>query len=77
MARELAALLAVVTTTVESLLGSSPSDTFHVEVVSELGTEFQKAEDRRSWLERPTTRVCDLLLGAPPGRSPEQGRQIA
>jgi hypothetical protein len=36
----LAAQRAVVSTTTESVLGRSPSNTFHVEVVSELATEF-------------------------------------
>jgi hypothetical protein len=26
-------------------------------------------EDRRSWLERPTMRIYDLLLGPPAGRA--------
>jgi hypothetical protein len=69
MAGELAALWAVVTTVVESVLWRSPNDTFRVEVVSEVATEFQKAEDRRSRLERPAVRVCDLLLGPPPGHT--------
>jgi hypothetical protein len=69
MAGELAALWAVVTTVVESVLWRSPNDTFRVEVVSEVATEFQKAEDRRSRLERPAVRVCDLLLGPLPGHT--------
>jgi hypothetical protein len=69
MAEELAALRASVSTTVELVPGRSPNNTFHVEVVRELVTEFQKMEDRRSWLERPTTVICDLLLGLPPGRA--------
>jgi hypothetical protein len=54
---------------VESRLGRSPSDTFHVEVMHELATEFQKMEDRRSWLERPTERICVLLLGPRTGQA--------
>jgi hypothetical protein len=42
MAEEFAALRAAVSYVVESVLGRSPSDTFHVEVVGELATEFQK-----------------------------------
>jgi hypothetical protein len=37
---ELASLWAVVSSAMESVLGRSPNDTFHVEVVSELATEF-------------------------------------
>jgi hypothetical protein len=40
MARELAILQAVVSTTSESVLGRSSSNTFHVDVVSELATKF-------------------------------------
>jgi predicted transcriptional regulator len=40
MAEELAALQAAVSTIVESVLGRSTSDTFCVEVVSKLATEF-------------------------------------
>jgi hypothetical protein len=69
MAGELAVLQAAVSTIVESVLGRSPSDNFHVEVVSELAAEFYKMEDSRSRLERPAMRICDLLLGPPPGRA--------
>jgi hypothetical protein len=40
MAGELAAFQVAVSTTVESVLGRLPNDTFRVEVVSELATEF-------------------------------------
>jgi hypothetical protein len=68
MVGELAALRATVSTATESVLGRSPSDTFHIEVVSELSVEFKRMEDQHSWLEWPATRICDLLLGPPPGR---------
>jgi hypothetical protein len=57
MAGELAALRAVVSSTVELMLGRSPGDTFHVEVMGELATEFQKMEDQRLPPGRPTARV--------------------
>jgi hypothetical protein len=69
MAGDLAVLQVAVSTVVESVLGRSPSDTFHVEVVSELVAEFYKMEDSRSRLERPAVRICDLLLGPPPGQA--------
>jgi hypothetical protein len=69
MAGELAALQAVVSSIAESALGHSLKDTFHMEVVGELGAKFQKLEERRSQLERPAVRICDLLLGPPPGRA--------
>jgi hypothetical protein len=40
MARELAALRAVVSSTMESMLGRSPDETIWVEVVGELVVEF-------------------------------------
>jgi hypothetical protein len=66
MAGEITALWAVVSSTVKSALGRSPNDTFHVEVVGELVAEFQRLEERHSWLERPVVRICDLLLRLPP-----------
>jgi hypothetical protein len=69
MAREIAILRAAVSSTAESVLGCSPSDTFHVEVVGELATEFQKMEDRCSRLEQPAVRIYDLLLGPPTSRA--------
>jgi hypothetical protein len=69
MAGELATLQTAVSSAAESVLGRSPSDTFRVEVVGELVIEFKKMKVWRSRLERPTTRVCDLLLGPPPGRA--------
>jgi hypothetical protein len=67
MARELAMLWSVVSSVVESTLGRSPNEIFHVEVVGELIAEFQRLEEQRSWLERPAARIWDLLLGPPPG----------
>jgi hypothetical protein len=69
MAGELATLRTAISSVAESVLGRSPSDTFRVEVVGELVIEFEKMKVWRSRLERPTTRVCDLLLGPPPGRA--------
>jgi hypothetical protein len=69
MAGELAVLRVAVSSAVKLVLGLSPSDTFHVEVVGELAAEFQKMEDRHSQLERPTMMICDLLPGPPTGRA--------
>jgi hypothetical protein len=69
MAEELAPLWAVVSSTMESVLVHSPNETFWVEVVDELVAKFRKIEERQSHLERPGTRVCDLLLGPPPGQA--------
>jgi hypothetical protein len=69
MARELTMLRAVVSSAVESVLGHSLDKIFHVEVVGELVAEFQRLEERHSRLERPTMRICDLLLGPLPSRA--------
>jgi hypothetical protein len=65
MVGELAALWEAVSSTTEFTLGRSPNETFQVEVVDELLAEFWRQEERRSCLERPSTRVCDMLLGPP------------
>jgi hypothetical protein len=54
---------------VESVLGHSPDETFQVEVVGELVTEFYRLEELCSRLERPGVRICDLLLGLPLGQA--------
>jgi hypothetical protein len=69
MAREFATLWAVVSYAVELVLGNLPDDAFHVEVVGELATDFQKMEDQCSSLERQAARICSLLLGPPPNRA--------
>jgi hypothetical protein len=66
---EHAALRVAVSFAVKSVLGRSLRDIFRVEVMGELAAKFQKMEDRRSWLQWPITRVCDLLLGPPPDRA--------
>jgi hypothetical protein len=65
MVGELAALWEAVSSTTEFTLGRSPNETFQVEVVDELLAEFWRQEERRSCLERPSMRVCDMLLGPP------------
>jgi hypothetical protein len=47
------------------VLGRPPSDAFHMEVVGDLPTKFQKMEHRLSRLEWPAMRICHLLLGPP------------
>jgi hypothetical protein len=68
MVEELATLQATVSSVVESVLGCSPNNIFYTEVVGELAAEFQKMEEWRSRLERPASRICDLLPGPPFGR---------
>jgi hypothetical protein len=68
MAGELAAFWAAVSSAAESVLKRSPGDTAHAEVLGELVAEFEKVEGQLSQLERPATRVCNLLIELPPGR---------
>jgi hypothetical protein len=65
MVRELAMLWVVVSSTVEFTPEHSPNETFRVKIVDELIAEFQRQEKRCSCLERPSMRVCDLILGMP------------
>jgi hypothetical protein len=69
MAGEPVALQAVVSSAVESAHGHSPDEIFYVEVVGELVAEFQMMDKWCSWLEWPTVRICDILLGPPPGQA--------
>jgi hypothetical protein len=69
MAIELTALWPAVSSSIESVLGHSPNDTFRVEVVGKLVGEFQKLEEWRSWLERSAVKIYVLLLGPPLGRA--------
>jgi hypothetical protein len=65
MVGELAMLQATMSSAMESVLGRPPSDAFHMEVVGDLPTKFQKMEHRLSRLEWPAMRICHLLLGPP------------
>jgi hypothetical protein len=69
MAQELATLRAVVSSITESMLGHSPEETFHVEVVDELVVEFQRLEEWLSHHEQPGVMIYDLLLRPPPDRA--------
>jgi hypothetical protein len=69
MAKELATLWVAVTSAMELVLGRSPDVTFWVEIADELVAKFQKLEERCSWLERPSARIYDLLLGPPPDQA--------
>jgi hypothetical protein len=68
MVRELTVLRAAVSSAVEITLGCSPNQTFRVEVVGELVAKFWKLEERHSRLEKPSTRICNLLLVPPSDR---------
>jgi hypothetical protein len=63
MTGELAALRAVVSSAAGLVLGRSPNNIAHAEVVGELVAEFQKKERHLVKLEWPTAWICDLLLG--------------
>jgi hypothetical protein len=68
MVEEHAVPQAVVSSATKSVLGRSPNENFHVEVVGELVAEFQRVEERISRLERPAVRIYDLLIGPPTSR---------
>jgi hypothetical protein len=61
---ELAVLRVVVSSIAKLVLGHSPDETFQVEVMDELVAKFQRLEELCSWLERPSMRISDLLLGS-------------
>jgi hypothetical protein len=69
MARELAALRATVTSTVELVLGHLSDETFWVEIMDELVAQFRKLVVLCSRLEWPSARIYDLLLGLPPDQA--------
>jgi hypothetical protein len=54
---------------VELVLGRSPNNAARAEVVGELVAELHRVEGRHSELERPTAKICDLLLGPPPNQA--------
>jgi hypothetical protein len=63
MVVELAMLLVVVSSTMQSTLRCSPDETFQVEVVGKLVAKFWRLWEWCSRLELPSVRICDLLLG--------------
>jgi hypothetical protein len=62
-------LQAVVSSAAELVLGRSPDKTSRVEVMNELTANFRRLEELCSRLEGSGVRICDLLLGRPPGRA--------
>jgi hypothetical protein len=58
-----------VSSVVELVLGHSPDETLQVEDMDELVAEFQRLEELFSRLERPGTRIYDLVLGLPLGQA--------
>jgi hypothetical protein len=69
MVRELAAFRVAVSSTVESVLGRSLKNIARVEIVGKMVAELHRVEGHLSKLERPTTKICDLLLEPPPSRA--------
>jgi hypothetical protein len=67
--RELAVLRATVSSAADLVLGHSPDETSRVEVMTKLTTNFRRLEELCSQLEGPSTRICGLLLGGPPGKA--------
>jgi hypothetical protein len=74
MAGEVAMLQVVVSSSMESVLGSLPDETFWVEVVGELVAKFRRLEGLCSQLERPGATICNRLLGLPLGQAQWAGR---
>jgi hypothetical protein len=64
-----AAFRVTVSSTMELVLRHSPNNTALMEVVDGLVAKFQKVEGCWAKLEQPAVRICDLLLGPPPGRA--------
>jgi hypothetical protein len=64
--RDLAMLQAVVSSSVELVLGRTPDETFRVEVMDEL-VQIPEARGAVPRLDRLGTRFCILLLGPPLG----------
>jgi hypothetical protein len=69
MIRELAMLWAAVSAVMELVLGQLPNESSRVEVMNELVAKFRRQEELCSWLEGPSMRICDLLLGPPPSQA--------
>jgi hypothetical protein len=61
--KELAVLRVVVSSVAKLVLGHSLDETFQVEVMDELVAKFRRLEELCLWLERPGTRISNLLLG--------------
>jgi hypothetical protein len=68
MAGYLAALWAAVSSATDSTVRRSPDQIFRVEVLGEPAAKFQRLEEWCSRLELFAARICDPLLGPPPGR---------
>jgi hypothetical protein len=58
-----------VSSTVESVLGHLPDETFWVDVVGKLVAEFWRLVEWCSQLEHHGARICDQLHGPPLGRA--------
>jgi LPS sulfotransferase NodH len=67
MARKLTVLRAAVSSTMQSMLGRSPTEAFQVEVVDEVVALVQEQVEQRSCLENSGMRIYDLILGSPLG----------
>jgi hypothetical protein len=58
-------LQAVVSSTIELVLGRLIDETSWVEIMNELTAKFWRLEELCSWLEGPRARICGLLLRPP------------
>jgi hypothetical protein len=66
MVGELAALRVSLSSTAESVLGCLPDEIFHIEVMGELGSKFQRLEEWFLWLQRVATKIWTCSLGHHP-----------
>jgi hypothetical protein len=69
MVGELATPQEAISFVVKLVLGSSPDNTFQVEVMDEVVAKFWRLEELCSRLERPSASIYDLLLGPPLGKA--------
>jgi hypothetical protein len=65
MVGQVAALQVMVSSTMQSAHGHSPTKAFRVDVVDEMITEFREQAKRRSRLDKSGLRICALILGLP------------
>jgi hypothetical protein len=63
MVWEIATFQAAVSSTTESVLGRSPNNIAHAEVVGVLVSELHRVDGRLSKHERPATKICEILVG--------------
>jgi hypothetical protein len=69
MTGELIVLWVAVSSTVESIFGCLPGETFRMQVMGEVVAKFQRLEELCLRPGQLGTRICDLLLDPPLGQA--------